>query len=338
MNWEEFEDIARTNKELTTNKHKTGKFYTVHIFIMEDQRNFLRKMKEKYVEEFGVAPRYVFASTVNEVESSICRGLQEVFYETFGDNPAEVRFNANSIRKFWERMWTVIKGQVSEGVTKAHLAQTAHSEKTAQERYLSKNGTREDRIEVLHIYADRLLGPKEDEDGVHENCAAPEDEQVDSDFDDSQALNESLVPPTPLVPTPRETRFNLIRDSLQPSPLATITANDSHHPPSSLVNRIARPMPPTARDSLNSTLEERIEPTAVDKFMKSLRNFRVKANAPPWSEEEKKACLLFTNCRGTVSEPEVRKRIEEGGYQLTAPQCHRIYAKIKTATGVFRKK
>ena len=212
-------------------------------------------------------------------------------------------------------MWTVIKGQGSEGVTKAHLAQTAHGKKTAQERYLSKNGTREDRIEVLLIYADRLLGPKEDEDGVHENCATPEDEQVESDFDDSQALHESFVPPTPLVPGPQETRFNLIRDSLQLSPLATITANDSHHPPSILVNRIARPMPATARDSLNSTLEKRIEATAVVKFMKSPRNFRVKANAPPWSEEEKKACLLFTNCRGTVSEPEVRKRIEEGGYQ-----------------------
>ena len=264
------------------------------------------------MEEFGVTPRYVFASTVNKVESSICRGLQEVFYETFGDNPAEVRFNANSIRKFWERMWTVIKGQVSERVTKAHLAQTAHSEKTAQERYLSKNGTREDRIEVLHIYADRLLGPKEDEDGVHENCAAPEDEQVDSDFHDSQALNESLVPPTSLFPTPQETRFNLIRDSLQPSPLATITANDSHHPPSTLVNRIARPMQPTARDSLNSTLEERIELTAVDKIMKSLRNFRVKANAPPWSEEEKKACLLFTSCRGLFSSPRYGKGSKKG--------------------------
>ena len=167
--------------------------------------------------------------------------------------------------------------------------------------------------------------------------ALPPKKQVDSDFVDSQASNESLVPPTPLFPTPQETRFNLIRDSLQPPPLATITANDSHHPPSSLVNRIARPMPPTAQDSLNSTLEERIEPTAVDKFMKSLRNFRVKANAPPGSEEEKKASLLFTSCRGTVSEPEVRKRIEEGCYQLSTLQCHRIYAKIKTATGVFRK-
>ena len=86
-------------------------------------------------------------------------------------------------------LMTVIKGQVSEGMKKAHPAQTAHSENTAQERYPSKNGTRKNRIEVLHINADRLSGPKEDEDGVHENCTVPEHEQVESDFDDSQALN-----------------------------------------------------------------------------------------------------------------------------------------------------
>ena len=209
-------------------------------------------------------------------------------------------------------MWTVIKGQVSEGVTKAHLAQTAHSKKTAQERYFSKNGTREDRIEVLLIYADRLLGPKEDEGGVHGNCAAPEDEQVESDFDDSQFLNESFVPPTPLVPTPQETRFNLIRDSLQPSPLATITANDNHHPPSFLVNRIARPMPPTARDSLNSTLEERIEATAVDKFMKSPSNFRVKANAPPWSKEKKRNACSSPTAGGLFPSPRNGKGSKKG--------------------------
>ena len=33
LTWEEFEEIERSNQELTTNKHKTGKIYRVHIFI-----------------------------------------------------------------------------------------------------------------------------------------------------------------------------------------------------------------------------------------------------------------------------------------------------------------
>ena len=117
ITWDEFEEIASTNKELTTNQHKTGKFYTVHIYIQDDQRAFLRKMKAKYVEEYKSEPIFLFSSSVNKVESSISRGLQEVFLQKFGDDPALVRFNSNSIRKFWESMWTVIKPNVSEGST-----------------------------------------------------------------------------------------------------------------------------------------------------------------------------------------------------------------------------
>ena len=84
-------------------------------------------------------------------------------------------------------MWIVIKGNVSEGVTKAHLAQTTHSEKTANERYMAKNGTREERNDVLNIYLDRLKNAKEDEVALEEDeCPAPEDEADDSDFDDTE--------------------------------------------------------------------------------------------------------------------------------------------------------
>ena len=86
------------------------------------------------MEECGASPRYVFASTVNKVESSVCRGRHEFLYETFGGNPAEVRFKASSIQKYCELMWTRIKGQVSEGVTKNQIVQTPHSEKTVQEK------------------------------------------------------------------------------------------------------------------------------------------------------------------------------------------------------------
>ena len=157
LTWEEFEEIERSNQELTTKKHKTGKIYTVHIFIQEDQRRFLRAMRVKYIEEFGVDGNFIFASAANKVESGISRSIREEFKTLFGDDPAKVRFNANSMRKFWERLWSKFKGNVSEGVNKAHLVLTAHSEKTAQEHYLSKNATRQDRMQVLEIYSNRLL-------------------------------------------------------------------------------------------------------------------------------------------------------------------------------------
>ena len=49
LTWDEFEEIERSNQELTTNRHKTGKIHTVHIFI-QDQRRFLRAMRAKYIE------------------------------------------------------------------------------------------------------------------------------------------------------------------------------------------------------------------------------------------------------------------------------------------------
>ena len=87
-------------------------------------------MRVKYIEEFGVDGIFIFASAANKVESGISRSIREEFKTLLGDDSAKVRFNANSIRNFWERLWSIIKGNVSEGVNKAHHSQTAHSEKT----------------------------------------------------------------------------------------------------------------------------------------------------------------------------------------------------------------
>ena len=73
-------------------------------------------MRAKYTEEFGCDSKLIFASSVNKVENTISRCIQEVFKALFNDSPEEVRFNSNSIRKFWERMWSrKIKPTVSEG-------------------------------------------------------------------------------------------------------------------------------------------------------------------------------------------------------------------------------
>ena len=211
MNWSEFQQIEYKNCELRTNKHKTGKVYTVHTYTQPDQRQFLKLQREKFIDEFKVEPKFIFASSKTAVDGTICHGLQEVFQQYFGDDPQKVRFNANSIRKFWERMWTNIKGQVSEGVNRAHFAQTAHSEKTAHERYLSRNGIREERNQVLDIYLDRLKNRHNSGAGVH---TSPPNEEVNSDFEDDVSEGESSVPSTLLLLPPLK-RFNVLRDSLQ---------------------------------------------------------------------------------------------------------------------------
>ena len=50
--------------------------------------------------------------------------ISESFTELYGDNPEEVRFNANSARKFWEKRVTEL--QLNENEKQAHLAQAAH--------------------------------------------------------------------------------------------------------------------------------------------------------------------------------------------------------------------
>ena len=47
LNWEEFQIIEETDEALTTDKHKTGKFYLVHLYVQEDQRKMFMKHAEK---------------------------------------------------------------------------------------------------------------------------------------------------------------------------------------------------------------------------------------------------------------------------------------------------
>ena len=345
LTWDEFEEIDRTDKALMTTNHKTGRYYTVHIFIQPDQRQFLRTMKAKFIEEFNTEPSYIFASSVNKVETSISRGLHESFQELFGDNPEKVRYNANSIRKFWERLWSVIKSQVSDGITKAHFAQTAHSEKTARDKYLHRDGTEEERAHVLNIYSDRLANRKDDEDCLSEKSSeAPPDEQPDSDLEDESPELPVLEPSFQKVET--VARFNLGRDSLQTSTVRTPSTHEAtpataqqlpraqQTPLVSQSQQIPRAAP--KRDSWNSPKESPFG-KAVTKFQTSMSNFRVRKGLPEWSEDSKKACSLFKDARGTVSELEIKKRCEEAGIPLKNDEYLRLYTKIKLAAVVFRR-
>ena len=102
-------------------------------------------------------------------------------------------------------------------MTRAHFAQTAHSEKTAREKYLSKNGTREERRFLLDVYSKRLEQCNNEEDNSEtESVVSPHIE----DYSDLEAPQQSepSAPPTPMEKPPAVTRFNMIRDSLQSRP------------------------------------------------------------------------------------------------------------------------
>ena len=154
--------------------------------------------------------------------------------------------------------------QVSEGVTKAHLAQTPHSEKTAHEKYLAENGTLDDRIELLNIYADCSAEEQLDELNIPEVISPDEVEVVESDFEDHAESSTSLATcstSSPARSTP-VTRFNLIRDSVQPFISAT-SANNQF--PTMMLTTSKAPAPSSSRkDSLDMPVTTR-DPTPVKK-------------------------------------------------------------------------
>ena len=245
--------------------------------------------------------------------------LQETFEKVFGDNPAKVRFNANSIRKYWERRWLVIQKEVSDGVSKAHFAQTAHSKKTAEENFLDKNGSPEDRNILFATYAKDLDQEASDQE---EAVPAPPDEVFDeSDLDEEITTSTPQHAPKPKPPPQPVARFNAFRNSLQNE-----TVIRTPQIPPIVASR--------NRESLNSTIESVDTPRR--KYLASLRSFRVKPNRPIWTEEEKKACLFFEDYP-YANRTEVEKRILECGVTLTSDAYDRIWAKIKTARQVLKK-
>ena len=262
----------------------------------------------------------------------MCRHLQEAFQDTFNDNPKQVRFNANSIRKFWERRWKKIKNSadISDGVNKAHLAQTAHGEKTAEDIYIGKEGSEKDREEILKIYDQDLFSTTQTESDDEEEAEA-----VDSDSEPEEESNE-----TPLNNSVQESpfvrRFNLIRNSLNCSnsntPMRQEEVTEETRQNRDTEQRVDQEI--QNRTSLNST-RGGDNSDARAKYVKSLSTFRAKAGTAPWTEEEKKACMLFKDVRSTVSLADVKARCIECGINLSSASYFRIYNKVKAAVRIL---
>ena len=89
--------------------------------------------------EYGSTPKFVFSNSRMTPETRIANLITDCFAEIFNEKGDEVRFNANSVRKFWEKR--VSEMQLEPNQREAHFAQTAHSEATASKHYRSKSGS-----------------------------------------------------------------------------------------------------------------------------------------------------------------------------------------------------
>ena len=335
LTWEDVKYIEE-NSVLETDRHKTGKFYTLYLKIKADQIPLLYKLKETFADENdSMESKYVFSSKQNKIERSISKHIQETFFTLFGDDPNEVRFNANSIRKYWERRWKSFIGKVPEGVTKAHLAQTAHNKTTAEDIYIGREGTSEDRDQLLSIYCDDLSSdiPPEEAEEAEEAEVDDKESDVESDFEapeEPHPIDPQTPMETPICSEPIVRRFNAIRPSVNLTPINPVTPTEQP------AANVTREQTVTADARRRSTIGQSSEDVLREKFIKSLKSFRVKSGAPAWTDPEKKACLLFSGVSSTVSVPDIKARCEEAGIRLSNDAHLRIYTKLKSAVQVFK--
>ena len=136
VTWECFDSHLKAGHVYETSDHKTGKFYDVAVRIEADQIAFLDELRERMKSEYPTMPSLMFANTKSQQETKMSYLISDTFTELFQDDPNLVRYNANSIRKFWEMYMAGL--ELSQNHKDAHLAQTAHSETTARKHYQSK--------------------------------------------------------------------------------------------------------------------------------------------------------------------------------------------------------
>ena len=136
-------------------------------------------------------------------------------------------------------------------MTKAHLAQTAHNKTTAEDIYIGREGTSEDRDQLLSIYCDDLSSDN------------PDPEEAEEAVDDKESDVSNVTPINTVTPTEQ--------------PAANVT----------------REQTVTADARRRSTIGQSSEDVLREKFIKSLKSFRVKSGATKWTDPEKKHACFF---------------------------------------------
>ena len=334
LKWKQFENILKKGLTLETDDHKTGHVYDVCLRLEKDQIQFFEEMRSRTVELYGHETEFVFSNSKFTQETRMAQLLCMTFQELFGDDPDEVRFNANSVRKFWEKRIQAIG--IPSNFMNAHLAQTAHAQKTADMHYVGLEA--EDRGKLMDLYNKDLNEEVEDD-----NVDSSDTDSLESDEDtgtcvpseepcppstssarptraNAASVEVEVEPPQPSSPVPAPRPRSMGRISLNStcdlrmgSPRTTKRQLETHESPAA---KIAKPD--------NKKLSKR------EKFIKSMKKFRDTKNHI-WTEEEKKACEAFYTANNSNVLKDVRETLKEVDIELSDCSYKFIYAKIKSA-------
>ena len=332
LKWHHFDHTLKKGLTLETDDHKTGHVYDVCLRLEKDQIHFFEEMRSRTIQLYGHETDFVFSNSKFTQETRMAQLLNMTFQELFGDDPEEVRFNANSVRKFWEKRIQAMG--VSSNLMHAHLAQTAHAQKTADMHYVGLEA--EDRGKLMDLYDNDL------------NKEVEDDEEESSDTDSLDSDDDDLAEPSDSCPQ-------------QTSPTrpkrAIVASVETEVEPQQPTSPVIAPRPRSlGRISLNSTCDLRMEsprtakrplenpelPPAKqavpdkktlsmrEKYIKSMKKFRDTKNHI-WTEEEKKACEAFHTANNSIVLKDIRETLKELDIELSDLSCKFIYAKIKSA-------
>lgn len=137
LTWEVFDSKLQFGYMHESNEHKTGALFMTGVNVKPDQVKFLKELKVRMTAEYNKEPHFIFSNKSNTSETSIATMVTDCFVSLYKDDPAETRYNANSIRKFWEMRTG--KMSMTQKQAEAHFSQTGHSADTAQKHYKRKN-------------------------------------------------------------------------------------------------------------------------------------------------------------------------------------------------------
>ena len=219
LKWQQFENILKKGLTLETDDHKTGHVCDVCLRLEKDQIQFFEEMRSRTVELYGHETEFVFSNSKFTQETRMAQLLCMTFQELFGDDPDEVRFNANSVRKFWEKRIQAIG--IPSNLMNAHLAQTAHAPKTADMHYVGLEA--EDRGKLMDLYNKDLNEEVEDN-----NVDSSDTDSLESDEDTGTCV-PSEEPCPPLTSSTRPTRAIVASVEVEvepPQPSSAVPAPD----------------------------------------------------------------------------------------------------------------
>lgn len=138
--------------------HKTGHLYTIGLMIREKERPCLNQMLQKFTQQNGMKPEYLFSNNKGTRMTTIAKLINTVLDNHFGCGGKS--FAPTSVRKMWETYKS--KSKSFKGIhDKAHTSQSGHCEKTANKFYVQPP-TKEELKGLIDYYEQVMDNEKED--------------------------------------------------------------------------------------------------------------------------------------------------------------------------------